>query len=235
MLSIRNVLLGLTLLAAAQVSHAALITLNADRFSVTYDDAQAGVYGQGFLSGSLDTVYFQSSTLSALSGGSPASTAASLQLIFTIDPGYAFAGLTFTERGDYFLFGSGTVNVAARVQAVNADTSASVLLNLVPGAPLDNTGNSTPWSMSGSLASGLGVPQTLHVTLDNELFANAPVGELSFIQKTYAGFQIVTVAQPAAIPEPSSWALLLAGMLAALMVGRRRERMPSGIRVGRRD
>jgi len=34
------------------------------------------------------------------------------------------------------------------------------------------------------------------------------------------------VTQPAAVPEPSSWALLLAGMLAALLVGRRHVRAP---------
>jgi hypothetical protein len=229
MLSLQKLLLGLGLLAVAHASSAALITLDAERFSVTYDDAQAGLYGQGFLSGSLDTIYFQPSTFSALSGGSPAITPASLQLTFTINPGYTFAGLNFAERGDYFLFGAGTVGVDARIQAVNA---ASVTLNPA-SVPLDITGNSIPWEVTGSLVAGLGLPQTLQLTLYNELFASAPVGELSFIQKTYVGFQVVAVAQP--VPEPSSWALLLAGMLAALLAGRRRVRMPSGVRFGRRD
>jgi hypothetical protein len=233
MLSLQKLLLGLGLLAVAHASPAALITLDAERFSVTYDDAQAGPYGQGFLSGSLDTIYFQPSTFSALSGGSPAITPASLQLSFTINPGYTFAGLNFAERGDYFLFGTGTVGVDAAIQAVNADTAASAMLNPASTVPLDVTGNSTQWEVTGSLLAGLGVPQTLLLTLDNELFASAPVGELSFIQKTYVGFQVVAVAQP--VPEPSSWALLLAGMLAALLAGRRRVRMPSGVRFGRRD
>lgn len=233
MLPFRKVLLGLSLLAVAHASSAALITLDAERFSVTYDDAQAGLYGQGFLSGSLDTIYFQPSTFSALSGGSPASTPASLQLTFTINPGYTFAGLNFAERGDYFLFGGGTVGVDASIQAVNVDTAASVIHNLTSAVPLDITGNSIPWEMTGSLVAGLGLPQTLQVTLDNELFASAPEGELSFIQKTYVGFQIVAVTQP--VPEPSTWALLLAGMLAALLTGRQRMRMPSGARFGRRD
>ncbi|MBU1222294.1 MAG: PEP-CTERM sorting domain-containing protein [Gammaproteobacteria bacterium] len=231
--SLRKLLLGLGLLAIAHASPAALITLDAEHFSVTYDDAQAAPYGQGFVAGSLDTIYFQPSTLSALSGGSPATTPASLQLSFTINPGYTFAGLNFAERGDYFLLGTGTVGVDAAIQAVNADTSASVMLNLAPAVPLDMTGNSTLWDLTGSVVGGLGLPQTLLLTLDNELFASAPVGELSFIQKTYVGFQIVTVAQP--VPEPSTWALLLAGMLAALLAGRRRMRMPSGARSGRRD
>jgi hypothetical protein len=231
-LNINKAVLGLSLLAVAHASQAAPITLDADHFTVTYDSAQAGLYGQGFLSGSLDTVYFQPSTFAALSGGSPASTPASLLLTFTVDPGYAFAGFTFTERGDYFLFGQGAVNVAAGVQAVNAATAASAMLNLAPGMPLDHTGASTAWELAGSLATqGLGTPQTLLLTLNNELFASAASGSLGFIQKTYVGFQILTAAQPAAVPEPSSWALLLAGMMAALVLGRRRVRAPAGISV----
>lgn len=233
MLPLKKIGLGLGLLVVAHASSAALITLNADRFSVTYDDAQTGLYGQGFLSGSLDTLYFQPSAFSALSGGGPASTLASLQLSFTINPGYTFAGLNFAESGHYFLFGSGTVGVDGSLQAVNADTAASVILSLAPGVPPDVPGNSISWEATGSFGSGLGVPQTLLITLDNELLANAPAGELSFIQKTYVGFQVVAVAEPASVPEPSSWVLLLVGMLAALLAGSRRVRKPSGVRIGR--
>jgi len=226
MFSFSKAFLALGLLSVANLAQAAIIELNADHFSVSYDDAQAGPYKQGLLSGSLDTVYFQPNTFSALSGGSQASTQASLQLTFTLDPGYTFAGFTFTERGDYFLFGQGAVNAVAGVQAVNADTLASVLLNLAAGTALDQTGASAPWELSGNLTlPGLGAPHTLLVTLDNTLFADAPVGSLGFIQKTYVGFRVLT--EPAAVPEPSALALLLAGMMAALLVGRRRVRAPA--------
>lgn len=226
--------MGLGLLAFAHASSAALITLNGNGFSASYDDAQEAQYGQGFLSGSLDTIYFQPSAFSALSSGSPASASAPLQLTFTIDPGYAFVGLNFTERGDYFLLGGGTVGVDASLQAVNTDTAVSVVLGLAPSAPLDLAGASTPWMVLGGIASGLGVLQNLQLTLDNELLASAPAGDLSFIQKTYVGFQVVTRAEPVSVPEPSNWALLVAGVLAALMAGRRRPRMSPGMRFGRR-
>lgn len=234
MLPLRKAIPVLGLLALMNAALAAPITLNGAHFTATYDDAQAGPYGQGFLSGSLDTVYFQPGAFSALSGGSPASTPASLQLTFTIDPGYRFAGFDFAERGDYFLFGSGTVGLDSSLQAVNADTAASVILTLAPSAALDVPDEVVSWEATGSFASGLGMPQTLSVTLANELFADAPAGELGFIQKTYVGFRIATVAAPASVPEPSSWALLLAGMLAALLAGRRQVRVP-GTRPERRD
>lgn len=221
MLLPRKFLMGLSLLAAANASLAAPILLDGDHFTVAYDSSLTGLYKDGLLSGSLDTVYFQPNTFIALSGGSPASTQALLQLTFTIDPGYTFTGLSFTERGDYFLFGGGAVDVAASVQAVNAATLESEILNLAPGAPLSATGGSTPWELTGSLSSlGPGLPQTLLVTLDNTLYASASTGSLGFIQKTYAGFRVMT--RPAAVPEPASWTLLLAGMLAALLIGKRR-------------
>lgn len=217
-------MLALGLLALANVVVAAPITLTGDHFTVSYESTQTGPYNQGLLSGSQDTVYFQPTTFSALSGGSPASTQGLLQLTFTIDAGYTLAGLTFAERGDYFLFGGGSVNVAASVLAVNPANSASALLSLAPGSPLSQIGGSTPWALTGSIFPvGLDSPQTLVVNLDNTLTANAAQGSLGFIQKTYAGFQVLT--RPAAVPEPSSGLLLLAGLLAALLAGGRR-RMP---------
>jgi hypothetical protein len=230
MLIFRKILMGLSLFAVANGVLAGPITLDGDHFTVTYESSQTGLYKQGFLSGSLDTVYFQPNTFTALSGGSQVSTQAPLQLTFSIDPGYSFTGLNFTERGDYFLIGGGAVNVGASVEAVNADTSASTLLNLAPGTPLAQTGSSTDWELTGSLSSlGLGAPQTLVVTLDNTVFASAPAGGLGFIQKTYAGFQIVT--QPVSVPEPSGLALLLAGVMAAVLVGRRRLPNNAGARL----
>lgn len=220
MQSIRQIVLGLGLLAAANLAQAALITLDGDHFSVTYDDAQVGLYNQGQLSGSLDTVYFLPTTFVAVTGGAPATTQAVLQFTLNIDPGYSFAGLGFAENGNYFLSGGGLVRAAANLQAVNPDTLANATLALSSDDALTRIGATTSWALAGLLGpAGLDSPQTLQITLDNALTSEPSQG-VGLIRKTYVGFRIETRAN--AVPEPSALALMLGGVLAAVLAGRRR-------------
>lgn len=224
MLKLRKAFLVLGLLSLVSVAEASPIVLAGDHFTVTYESTQTGLYKQGFMAGSLDTVYFQPNSFTAFSSGAPASTQGLLNLTFTIDSGYTFAGLSFTERGNYFLRNGGAVNVVTGVQQAN---SASPLLSLTPGSPLSSTGRSTPWEMTGAVSlPNLGAQQTLTITLDNTLFASSSGPGLGFIQTTYAGFQVMTRKAPASVPEPSSVALVLIGMVAAILIGRRRVRLP---------
>lgn len=225
MLKLRKAFLVLGLLSIVSVAEASPIVLTGDHFTVTYESTQTGLYQQGFVAGSLDTVYFQPNSFTAFSSGGPVSTQGLLNLTFTIDSGYTFAGLLFTERGNYFLRNGGAVNVVTSVQQAN---SASTLLSLAPGSPLASIGRSTPWELTGAVSLlSLGAQQTLAITLDNTLFASSSGPGLGFIQKTYAGFQVMTrPAAPASVPEPSSVALVLIGMAAAVLIGRRRVRIP---------
>lgn len=226
MFLLRKAFLVLGLLSIVSVAEASPIVLAGDHFTVTYESSQTGLYKQGFMAGSLDTVYFQPNAFAALSRGSQVSTQGLLNLTFTINTGYTFAGLSFTERGDYFLRNGGAVNVMSSVQQAN---STSTLLSLAPGSPLSSVGRSTPWELTGAVSLlNLGAQQTLTITLDNTLFANSSGPGLGFIQKTYAGFQVMTrpAPPPASVPEPSSVALVLIGMAAAVLIGRRRVRIP---------
>jgi len=226
MLKLRKAFLVLGLLSIVSVAEASPIVLTGDHFTVTYESTQTGLYKQGFMAGSLDTVFFQPNSFTAFSSGGPVSTQGLLNLTFSIDQGYTFAGLSFTERGDYFLRNGGAVNVVTSVQQAN---SASTLLSLAPGSPLASIGRSTPWELTGAVSLlSLGAQQTLTITLDNTLFASSSGPGLGFIQKTYAGFQVMTrpAAPPASVPEPSSVALVLIGMVAAVLLGRRRVRIP---------
>lgn len=218
MLSFPKALLALGLLSCASLVQAAPITLYAEHFSVTYDDTQASPYKPALLSGSLDTVYFQSSSFKATSPGAQSAPSAQLVLSLNIDSGYVFSGLSFVERGNYYLSGGGAVGVETDITLTDLASMNSVALNLASDS-LNVTQGLTLWELGGVLGPvGQGASQTLQITLDSTLFSSAPTG-LAFIQNTYAGFQIMT--EPAAVPEPTSLALLLAGILAATLAGRR--------------
>jgi hypothetical protein len=235
MLLIRKALLALSLLVVGTTAFAAPIMLDGNHFTVAYDDASAGIYGAGAMSGPGDTVFFVPSAFTAFSGvaGGAASTHATLQLSFIADPGYVFTGLAFTERGDYLLFGGGSVNVGASIEAENTATAASTVFNLSPAVPLVLLGAPTHnWDLTGDFSLlGLGALQTLQITLDNSLFASTPTAGAGFIEKKFVGFRLLTEAAlpPGAVPEPASWALLLIGMMAALLVGGRRRVRVSGV------
>lgn len=216
-----SLLLGMSLLAASSLGQAAPLTLDGDRFSVSYD-SQTGLYGPGYMSGSLDTFYFQPTTFTAFSGGSPTSTSASLQFTLVIDAGYRLSGLEFNEWGTYFLSGGGTANVAANVHVLDTQTMAISALGLTPSTLLDQSGGSVEWALSGLLAPPSATSQILQITLNNELFGTPEEG-IVFVRKAYSGFKVLTEAiPPAAVPEPSGWALLLVGALAAGLARRRR-------------
>jgi hypothetical protein len=217
MLSFPKALLALGLLSCASLVQAAPITLtsNTGHFSVTYA-APVDPFKPALLSGSQDTVYFQSSSFKAMSPGEQSEPGVQLLLTLKIDPGYVFSGLSFTERGNYYLSGGGAVGVETDITLTDLATMDSVALNLASDS-LNVQQGLTLWELGGMLGP-VGASQTLEIKLDSTLFSSAPTG-LAFIQNTYAGFQIMT--KPAAVPEPTSLALVLAGILAATLAGRR--------------
>ena len=220
MLPIKKIMLGLGLLAVVQATSAAPITLDGDHFTVTYDTSELGPYNPGLVSGSQITVYFNSTSFQAMTPGGAGEPSVLLHLMLNIDPGYTFAGLSFFQDGNYYLLGDGSVRVTTDVTLANSATLDSVILGLDTGTDLNVSESLMPWQLSGALGlAGLGAPQTLLITLDTTLFADAVEGA-AFIQNGYAGFQIMTA--PAAVPEPGSMALVLAGIVAATLVGRRK-------------
>lgn len=215
MMRFSSILLGLGLLASASLAQAAPITLYGNGFSLSYDDAQTGLYGAGALSGSQDTFYFQPTAFSAFSAGGTVNVNAGLQFTITAASGYSIVGVQFSEWGNYFLSGGGEVSVAASLAVLDLDTLGGLGVGFA--MPFNQVGGTTVWSEAGQL-SGLTPAQALAVTYDNSLGAS-PANGIGFIQKNYVGFHILTEANP--VPEPAGLALLAIGAAAA-WAGRRR-------------
>ncbi|MHB1351793.1 MAG: hypothetical protein ACYC5S_03520 [Thiobacillus sp.] len=214
----QNVLFALGLFSVAGLAQATPIVLDGDHFSLAYDDAQVGVYRQGQLSGSLDTLYFLPTNFSVVTVSPFADTQAGLQFTLSIDPGYVFDGLAFTQDGNYFLSNAGQVGASASLQARDLGTSVTTTLALDSADALSAGGLTTGWALQGLLgAKGLDGARTLQISLDNSL-TSEPVQGLGFIQSTYVGFRVQTRAH--AVPEPSGLALTLVGGLAAVAAGR---------------
>lgn len=213
--------MSLALAVLAVQAQATPIVVAGDRFSITYDDAQVGLYKPALLSGSQDTVYFLPSAFVAVANNAPASLQAGLQFTLSIDPGYVFAGLGFAESGNYILARGGSASAAANVQLLDLDTLASDGLLLDTGA-LGAVGGTTAWAISGALGTHTAGAQNLQITLGDTL-TSEPVGGIGLIRKSYVGFTVHT-REVQAVPEPSGLALMLAGLFAAWTIGRRRVR-----------
>ncbi|MEQ1663455.1 MAG: PEP-CTERM sorting domain-containing protein [Thiobacillus sp.] len=208
-------------MSASPALHAAPITLSGGHFSVTYDDTLLGVYGVPSLLGG-DTIVFNPTNFKAVASTGSFTQTASFSLSLAAHSGYVLTDLLLQESGDYYRIGGGMVNVGATLAAVNPANSNTASLVLAPSAPLNavtslSNFQTTNWALSGNLSLlSLGAPTSLSVDLGNTLSASA-TGGIGFIEKKFVGLRISTQqgVPPAAVPEPGSLALLMAGLLAA--------------------
>ncbi len=222
MLPIKQTIIGAGLMMAAGLAQAGMISITGDHFTFSYDEALVSpLYKQALLSGSQDTVYFLPTAFTAVTGGAPATTQAGLQFTLSIDPGYVFTGLAFAENGNYFLSNGGLVGASASPAGGQSRHLRDRGAGPDSGDALDHVGGTTSWELAGLLGpQGLGAVQDLQVSLDNAL-TSAPTQGIGLIRKTYVGFRVQT-REVQTVPEPSGLALMLGGMLAAVLAGRRR-------------
>lgn len=206
---------------SASVCSAAMITLNGNHFSVTYDDSLVGLYGNPSLLGG-DTIVFTPTNFKVSSTGAQVTQSAGLSLSLMAHSGYVLTDLSIQEGGDYYRMGGGLVNVGGSLSATNLSNNSAAMLALVPSAPLSAVTSllsfrTTNWDMIGNLSLlGLGGVANLGVDLNNTLTASA-TGGIGFIEKKFVGLRIAAQqgTPPAAVPEPGSLMLLAAGLLAA--------------------
>lgn len=216
------------LIATALISTSALAatqTLNADHYTISYDDSLLGLFGTPFLTASGDLGFTPSGnpgfTAQTASGITFANSTVALTI--TANSGYNLTGFNLLEQGAYFKFGTGSEVAVSGQLRVKAMENASVALTsgIVTSAPLDVSSSfsnlaATDWSASAAIGQ-LMTTQAV-VSIENILGAYVPNSGYAFIEKKGVLLDIAVTA----VPEPQSFAMLLAGLGVIGAIARRR-------------
>ena len=213
-------------IAAAQ-ANAANVTLDGGNFTISYDTAVVGLFGTPELVGS---------TLVFAPGGAPGFAAQSdsgvkftnstFSFMITADPGYKLSSFNLFEGGDYYLIGdSSRVSVGGQLR-VKPVGEAVMTAAIAPSMPLTTHTSfeqfaTTDWDATASINPTMALSSAV-VSIENLLGARARLVEdgYAFIQKK--NVELGFVLTP--IPEPASYAMLLAGLGMLGLVARRRSR-----------
>ncbi|MBX3680377.1 PEP-CTERM sorting domain-containing protein [Cognatazoarcus halotolerans] len=210
---------------AAGGAHAAMQTLDGVGFDITYDDAALGLFGSpSLIDNSLFFAPSGSPGFSAQTASGFAFTNSTFAFQISADPGYVLTAFTLVEEGDYFYFGEGSgVDVGGQLRvkplvplaesmtsAIEADTG---IMNTTLSIATHN------WS-SMSVVETAGIEKA-NVSIENLLAAYSYTTSgpsYAFIEKK--GVELAVGV--AAVPEPESYALMLAGIGMIGMAARRR-------------
>lgn len=217
------------LIATALISTSALAatqTLDAGNYTISYDDSLLGLFGTPTLSASGDLVFTPSGSpgFSAQTSSGMTFTNSTVALTITADAGYKLTSFNLLEKGDYYKLGSDSevaVFGQLRVQDLGS-SSANLSSNIASATPLNVTSSfsklaTTDWTASASVGQ-LSTDRAI-VSIENILGAYVPTSGYAFIEKKSAVLDINVTA----VPEPQSFAMLLAGLgVVGAMVRRRR-------------
>lgn len=226
-MKIKNVVAAVSLLAAG-LAQAAVVTVNAGAYSVTYDDATIGFGAISNMTNSGSSVAFEWSLQAAVQAqsfqqGSITASFAIPDFTITANPGWALSGALSSTLGNVTYFEAGTS------ASTSLSAGATVSVNggpgvLVPLAPLGkvSSGPNSGW-FAGAQTLPFGGFSSLSVT-GGQLVLNATAGAGSFAAITGQPQNKLTFAFTAnPVPEPETYALLLAGLGIVGLVARRRQ------------
>ena len=204
---------------------AAIETISGTHTLFSFDDALLGLFGAPSVSG--DTLFFTPNSFSAKATGTSALdfNNATINVKVLAKPGYSIAGVNVTEQGDYWLFrlGSGNLgtSVSGQIRVRNLSDLAETTDGLNTTVPMTTVGlGSINWTATASAALPSWQASAVNLTIENLLLAYTDTTKpsLAFVEKKYIGASALVTA----VPEPESYAMLLAGLGMIGVVARRR-------------
>jgi hypothetical protein len=223
-------LLGQTIGGAA---FAVPVTLTGATVSFTYDSALSGLFGAPTVAG--DVLFFTPTTYKAQSfnGSGFASASQTFNVTVNANPGYLVSAVNLNEDGDYFNIGAGaSVGVGGKLYVRDLESPLTpaafgTIKSALPLTDVTSLANfeTTNWTSHAGVAipagwgGADGVVGGVNVTIQNILLASSLTsGSAAFIEKKFAALSMVT----APVPEPETYAMLLAGLALVGFAARRR-------------
>lgn len=205
----------------------ATTTLNAGSYSVTYDETTSsfGWISSWFVSGS--TVGFEWSVDPSVNvtslGGSPVSTTFAIpDFTISVNPGYALSGAVTSSLGNivYFQSAGASTSITA-TGSVSVDGGPNTVL---PSAPLTQTVITPSFGYFSGTSSVPLAGFTSFAVTGASITLNASGGSFASIgaqPQNKLKFEFTANA----VPEPETYALMLAGLgIVGLIARRRRQR-----------
>jgi hypothetical protein len=232
-MKIRHLIAGAMMAAALPLgASAATVTIDGDKFDISFDDSLLGLFGTPSIIG--DLVVWNPSGSPAFSAQATAAdttafTNSTFTLTVTADPGWWITGAAAGQDGTYFSFGtSSQVGVTGALTITAADPMGGLGTwtgNIAATAPFVNGGFPpafTDWDAASPVLDTDDVGQA-QVSIQSVLFAYAgPVAgpKGAFIETT----QVVLGMNMVPVPEPATWASMATGGILLGLALRRRNR-----------
>jgi hypothetical protein len=200
------------------VASAASVTLSGHTVDFSFDDSLLGLFGQPTVAG--DSIYFTpiNFTAESMNGDGFDLTKQTINIKVTAHDGWDFSSLDLTERGDYLRVGGAKLAVTGQIRAFDSmnpmNEATASILNDEKKFKRTHDFVSRNWS-AGATAdlAGMRAASMINVTLENILVANSLNNRgLAFIEKKFAGLEMVTTQVTTPVPEADTYAMMLAGL-----------------------
>jgi len=212
-------------------SDAATQVLSGSHFDLAFDDSMLGLFGTPSLSG--DTIIFSPTTFVAQSviGSGRVTLNQSVSLQLLLHAGQTIQSISLTESGSFRLAGNQSdVYADGELRGFGLATPANALVSAItPDTQFGPNADGSPQVWNGAAAlgfTGSGINQSagVGITLQNVLTARTTTTDpnplqVAMVQLSPAGNAIALSVTM--VPEPETWAMLLAG-LGVLAAARRR-------------
>ena len=199
----------------ASTSMAITVVLTGTHIDVEYDSADVGLFGAPTLTG--DTLSWSPGSFMAKANGGPTVQSSQTTVKIIVHGGFGVSQANYSEGGSYTKVGSGLVSASGAVD-VAAESPAAPVVHVPFTSGGLGAGTAASWSAAvAPISFGAGATRVSFL-VSNTLKSFGSASGPNMIAKTTPILSVVLVA----VPEPETFAMMLAGIAALGFIARRR-------------